>query len=147
MVPESLTGNVKQVVPLLGVKDMERSLRFYVDGLGFTLTNKWVVDERIRWCWIQLGGSALMLQEYVKTHKLAQAPDGTMGVGVTLHFTCEDAVGLYREMKGRGLKPTEPQVGNGMWETQVSDPDAYRLGFDSPTDVAEETMLSEVEGA
>ena len=66
--------NVKQVVPFLRVSDMERSLRYYVDGLGFEMKNKWVVDEKVRWCWLELGGAALMLQEF------------QVGGGVSLNF-------------------------------------------------------------
>jgi hypothetical protein len=32
--------NIRQAVPLFGVKDIEASLRFYVDGLGFTMTRR-----------------------------------------------------------------------------------------------------------
>jgi len=60
------TANLTQVVPLLGVTDMERSLRFYLDGLGFTMKNKWEPEGRIRWCWLTRGGASLMLQEFVK---------------------------------------------------------------------------------
>ena len=33
--------NVKQAVPFFMVTDIEASLRFYVDGLGFAVTNEW----------------------------------------------------------------------------------------------------------
>jgi len=59
-------GNVTEVVPFLRVSSMERSLRYYVDGLGFTMKNKWVVDGSVRWCWLALGGAALMLQEFAQ---------------------------------------------------------------------------------
>jgi lactoylglutathione lyase len=36
--------NVQQTVPLLAVSDMEASLRFYVDGLGFEVRNRWSDD-------------------------------------------------------------------------------------------------------
>lgn len=42
-------GNVKQVVPFLRVSDMERSVGYYVDGLGFTMKNRWVDDGKMRW--------------------------------------------------------------------------------------------------
>ena len=35
-------SNVTEVVPFLGVSNMERSLRYYIDGLGFTMQNRWV---------------------------------------------------------------------------------------------------------
>jgi lactoylglutathione lyase len=136
--------NVKEVVPFLRVSSMERSLHFYVDGLGFTMKNKWVVDERVRWCWLVLGGAALMLQEFPKEGHDSWVPAGKVGEGVSLTFVCEDAVGLYREVISRGLQASEPQVLNHLWTTTLSDPDGYRLEFESPTDVPEETKLSEV---
>ncbi|MGH9421847.1 MAG: VOC family protein, partial [Thermoanaerobaculia bacterium] len=90
--------NVKEVVPFLHITSMERSLRFYIDGLGFTMTNKWVVDGTIRWCWLTLGGASLMLQE------LHKPSSETMGVGFSLNFICEDALSIYREALSRGLE-------------------------------------------
>ena len=58
--------NVKQAVPFFHVPDIEASLRFYVDGLGFVLIKQWAPEGRIRWCWLELGGAALMLQEFRK---------------------------------------------------------------------------------
>ena len=37
--------NVKQAVPFFGVTNMESSLRFYVDGLGFKMKNHWILDR------------------------------------------------------------------------------------------------------
>ena len=132
--------NVKQVVPFFRISDMDRSIRFYVDGLGFVMKNKWVVNEQLRWCWLELGGAALMLQTYVKDSP--NGPVGELGQGVSLAFQCEDAVKLYRDFISRGLEASEPQVGNSLWVTCLSDPDGYRLDFASPTDVPEETKLS-----
>lgn len=44
----------------------------------------------------------------------------------------------------RGIEASEPQVGNNMWVTGLTDPDGYRLFFESATDVPEETKLSEL---
>jgi lactoylglutathione lyase len=136
--------NVKQVIPFFRITDMDRSLRFYVDGLGFTLKNKWVVDEKIRWCWLELGGAALMLQTFANEGHRVEPPTGTLGEGVSLEFQCKDAVALYREFISRGLAASEPQVGNSLWTTGLTDPDGYHLGFESPTDTPEDTKLSEL---
>lgn len=128
--------NLKQVVPFLGVTDMERSLRFYLDGLGFTLKNKWEPEVRIRWCWLTRGGASIMLQEFVKEGHGGQRPEGVLGQGVNLSFQCEDALALYHEFRARGLDPSEPMVGNSMWVTSLRDPDGYRVEFESPTDLA-----------
>lgn len=144
MEPDSLhSENLKQIVPLLGVTDMERSLRFYLDGLGFVMKNKWEPEGRVRWCWLTRGGASLMLQEYLPGRR----PEGVLGQGVSVCFQCGDAVALYREFRSRGIEAQEPFVGNSMWVTCFSDPDGYKLDFESMTDVPEETKLSEFEAS
>ena len=66
-----------------------------------------------------------------------------LGVGVSINFICKDALAIYRQFTARGLAAKRPFVGNGMWVTQVIDPDGYQLYFESPTDVAEETVFSD----
>ena len=136
--------NVTQVVPLLLVSSMERSLAYYVEGLGFVMKNKWVVEGRIRWCWMELGGAAMMLQGFVPHGDRSWLSFGQVGQGLSLNFVCQDALAFYREVKSRGIEASEPRVGNSMWETRLHDPDGYSLNFESPTDVPEETKLSEL---
>ena len=100
---ETMTSaNVKQAVPFFGVTNMAASLRFYVDGLGFKMKQWWIPDAasnhyhsdgKIRWCWLQLGDAAIMLQEFPEEGK----PKETLGTGVNVCFQCEDALALYRE--------------------------------------------------
>ena len=73
----SASENLTQVVPFLGVTDIERSLRFYLDGLGFAIKHKWEPEGRIRWCWLTRGGASLMLQEFAKPEekKLSDVDD------------------------------------------------------------------------
>ena len=139
----TLASNVKQAVPFLNVTDIEASLRFYVDGLGGVVTKQWVPEGRIRWCWLQLGDAALMLQEYWRDGRRSGAPDGPLGQGVSICFMCVDAIAIYRELTSRAVAAERPFVGNGLWVTSVSDPDGYRLAFESPTEVAEETVYSD----
>jgi catechol 2,3-dioxygenase-like lactoylglutathione lyase family enzyme len=133
---------VKQAVPFFNVTDIEASLRFYVDGLGFVVTNHWSPAGRIRWCWLELDKVALMLQEYVRDGRPGGAPPGQLGQGVSICLFCEDAVRIYRDLVSRGIPATDPFVGNGLWVTTVTDPDGYRLDFESPTNVPEETVYS-----
>jgi catechol 2,3-dioxygenase-like lactoylglutathione lyase family enzyme len=42
-----------QSVPLFNVRDMDRSLAFYVDGLGFAVTNEWRPEGELRWCQVE----------------------------------------------------------------------------------------------
>jgi len=136
-------SNVKQAVPFFGVKDIDESLRFYVTGLGFTMTQHWAPEGRIRWCWLELGGAALMLQEYWKDGKPGGGPSGPLGQGVSICFMCANAIAIYHEALARGLAASRPFVGNRLWVTSLTDPDGYRLDFESPTDVTEGTVYSD----
>jgi len=141
------SANVKQAVPFFGVTNMEASLKFYIEGLGFKMTRWWIPDRpedkpdgRIRWCWLEKGGAAIMLQEFLP----ARRPTETLGTGVSVSFSCEDALALYREFKSRGVQTRgRPTVGNRLWVVPVTDPDGYRMEFASPTDAAEESELQE----
>jgi len=132
-------GKVKQAVPFFMVADMTRSLAFYVDGIGFARTNQWIVDGEIRWCWLELGGAALMLQQFAAGDRRFDGSEGALGRGVSICFQCGDAIALYHALKARGLSPQRPFVGNGLWVTCLIDPDGYKLDFESPTDAAEES--------
>ncbi len=132
-------ANVQESVPFFGVTNMEASLRFYVDGLGFVMTNKWIVEGRVRWCWLKLGGASLMLQEFLKD----RMPAGKLGEGVSIYFICQDALAIYHQARQRGLAVRRPFVGNAMWVTGLTDPDGYQVLFESLTDVPEETEYTE----
>ncbi len=135
--------NVQQAVPFFRVSNVEASIRYYVDGLGFQMTKKWIDDGKLRWCWLQLGGAALMLQEFRKEGHDSWVPAGKVGEGVSICFQCKDALEIHREITSRGIQASEPFVGNRMWVTSLSDPDGYKIDFESPTDVPEETKFSE----
>jgi len=146
-VATATSANLKQAVPFFGVSSMEASLRFYVDGLGFKMTNSWIPDRpgdrpdgRIRWCWLERGGAALMLQEFLPERR----PKESLGTGVNVVFMCEDSLALYREFKANGIQMRKrPFVGNCLWVVPVDDPDGYHMEFSSSTDAPEETECVE----
>jgi len=147
-VASTTSVNVKQAVPFFGVTNMEASLRFYQDGLGFKMKRWWIPDHdkhypadgKIRWCWLELGEAAIMLQEFLSECQ----PKEMLGAGTSVCFQCEDALTLYREFKSRGIQTRQrPFVGNRLWVVPLTDPDGYRIEFSSPTDAPEESELKE----
>jgi uncharacterized glyoxalase superfamily protein PhnB len=145
-----MSANVQQAVPFFRVKHMESSLHFYVDQLGFTLKLKWIPEGdghspsagKIRWCRLELGAAAIMLQEFAPQ----DCPRDPLGTGVSVAFTCHDALSLYREFRARGVQVRQrPFVGNALWVVPLTDPDGYCLEFSSPTDAPEESELEEAD--
>lgn len=146
MLPETkIEPNVKQAVPFFHVLNMEESVRYYTDGLGFKLSKEWIDDGKLRWCLLERGGANVMLQEFWKEGQHTNIPDGKLGDGVSICFICDDALAMYHEFISRGIEASKPFVGNGMWVTSLTDPNGYRLDFESYTDVPEETEYSDQE--
>jgi len=135
--------NVLQAVPFFSVANIEESVRYYSDRLDFVMTRKWIDQGKLRWCWLQLGSAALMLQEFRREGHDSRVPAGKVGEGVSIYFQCRDALAVYRAVTRRGVKASRPAVGNGLWETFLSDPDGYKIVFVSPTDLPEDTEFSE----
>lgn len=130
--------NVSLAVPFFMVVNMERSLEFYMQGLGFELKNKWEPRGSIEWCLLQLEEVSLMLQEYRQN-----APKEKHGIGVSICFICQDALKIYNEVLSKHIEVPEPFVGNNMWVVHLADPDGYNIYFESATKVPEETTYSE----
>ena len=122
------------------VTNMDDSLAFYCKGLGFSIANQWEPEGKIEWCWLQLGGACIMLQEYRENPRVEKP-----GEGVSIYFICEDALSVYKPIISNGLIASEPFVGNNMWVVGLNDPDGYKIFFESPTEVEEGRLYSEVD--
>ncbi len=126
------TALLGQLWPLLTVQDMERSLLFYRDRLGFTL----VADDgkprgKMGWCRLERGGSSIILQQWVEEDGQA----GGWGRGVCFYFVCDDADLMFAELSSRGLQLEAPRVAYyGMKQLFVPEPDGYAICFESPTE-------------
>ncbi len=120
---------IQSLNPLLFVQDINRSIAFYQDNLGFQLEGKPVESNgKIFFCGLKRERCALMLQQ-------AEDEDGPpehRGRGVIFYFTCDDADRMHEELTGRGLHLKAPTTAYyGMRQVELSDPDGYVLCFQS----------------
>jgi len=104
--------NIQQAVPFFMVKDIDSSVNFYVNGLGFSITESWIDKGKIKWCWLNMDSAAIMLQEYDEKNNMAKEKAGE---GVEIFFICEDALAIYTQITSNGIPTSEPFVGNKMW--------------------------------
>ena len=138
----TIPPNIKLAVPFFMVRDMEASLNFYIEKLGFTMEMDWRPIEKIEWCWLKRDSVAIMLQQPRTEDDHTIYNDESRGKGISICFQCADALALYHEFTDKGVEIKEPFVGNNLWVVAFDDPDGYRLDFESPTDVPEETKYS-----
>lgn len=82
---------------MLLLSEMETSLRFYVDGLGFEMTRRWMDGGALRWCLLRIGDAALMLQASANPEPPSFLTDGSAGGGVSIWFQCRDSLAIYQE--------------------------------------------------
>jgi len=121
---------------MIFVRDQERSLRFYVDQLGFRV----VADQRFEWGgrWIEVAppdGNANL--------SLAQASPGSdeynlIGQDTRIYFVTEDVQTKYNEWSSRGVRfhspPHKPQWGGIYTRFEDVDGNSFGLaGFDELT--------------
>jgi catechol 2,3-dioxygenase-like lactoylglutathione lyase family enzyme len=133
---------VHEIVPFLHPVSMARSLAFYRDLLGFRIALAWPSPADVRWCRLEHGHAALMLQEPGDVH--GRSPRIPLGQGLSLNFTCSNALAVYDAVIGSGVVVEEPMVSNHMWVVALLDPDGCRIEFHSSTLDPEESTLSQV---
>ena len=124
-----MTGGVRELWPLLEVTDLEASVTFWCERLGFTVIGQAESEGHRFWCRLVRGGACVMLQEGAGNAPSGPAP------GVTLYFVCDDADAMYGDLVSRGLELDPPvDAYYGMRQIFVTDPNGYALCFESPTE-------------
>lgn len=92
--------HAKSMFPSLTASDLTRSLHFYVDGLGFEIVDRSVVDGVLHFVMLKAGTTMLGIGQ----DDFAKGRDRTKGVGVRFWFQTEqDLVALADRAKAAGL--------------------------------------------
>jgi glyoxylase I family protein len=124
-------------VPLLQVFDMQTSLKFYCDVLGFEVVDKTDVDW---WAMIRLGDATLMLNTAYEDGKRPPKADPKRVLGhkdVSLYFEFFDLDGLHAHLRSKGCDVKPPaKTSYGLMQMSLRDPDGYELCFTAPLEVA-----------
>ena len=124
--------------PVLHVKDVEDSLRFYVERLGFTSPWRYGEDGRVHVAQVERQGCALILAD-TWPEKLGK---GLMFISLNAEPATREAAvaaldALRSELESRGAT-----VRDGSWGYRllvVDDPDGNQLFFNYPNDSASGT--------
>ena len=119
--------------PVLHVKDVEASIRFYVNQLGFTSPWRYEEEGKARVAQVERLGCALILAD-TWPEKIGK---GLMFISMNVEpDTRESAVAALDELRAE-LEAKDVLVKEGSWGYRllvVDDPDGNQLFFNYPSD-------------
>lgn len=128
---------MSRLVPELDVSDLDRSLNFYVDAVGFSVVYR---RPEERFAFLDLDGAHLMLEEAAGPgRRFRTAPlERPYGRGVNFQIEAADVDALYERVQKAGFdivipieerwyRRDETELGNRQFV--VADPDGYLLRF------------------
>jgi catechol 2,3-dioxygenase-like lactoylglutathione lyase family enzyme len=118
--------DVRLFEPTFTVDDLERSLRFYTEVLGFVVSDRWTEGGRLKGVLLKAGPSSLGLSQ----DDWAKGRGRKKGVGLSIWCqTTQDIDALAERIKAsRGRLTEEPNDEPGLGRSlAVDDPDGFRL--------------------
>jgi len=113
---------IEAVKPILSVGDVDASIAYYVEKLGFELS----------WCWGEPTAFACVTAGRFEIY-FCKDYQGQPGTWIAIDVDDVDA--LYTEFKDRGADVRQPPTNFewGMREMNVRDPDGHRIRFGART--------------
>jgi lactoylglutathione lyase len=124
--PETL--RLRKLTPMYTATDLQRSIAFYRDVLGFVVGDEWRENGTLSGCEIHAGAVTFMLNQ----DDFKKGRDRAKGLGTRIWcHTAQDLDKLAAEITARGgVLDQEPQ--DMPWGDRVfmiSDPDGFKLTF------------------
>jgi uncharacterized glyoxalase superfamily protein PhnB len=121
--------------PVLHVTDVEDSLRFYVNRLGFTSSWRYEKDGRVHVAQVDRQGCALILAD-TWPEKIGKGP---MFISVNVEAETREAAVAALDALRKELEANGVPVNEGSWGYRllvVDDPDGNQLFFNYPNETA-----------
>lgn len=122
---------IQYLCPMLSVFDMNESLKFFVDILGFKIHQSAGEEHDIGWVWLTRDDLNLMLNTHYEMPERPACPDVSRIAAhkdTILYLGCPDVDGAYVELLKKGFKPEPPNIAPyGMKQLCFRDPDGYGI--------------------
>ena len=126
---------ITELVPMLLCEDVQETLAFYTDVLGFEVRDRMDDVGRSGWASLQCGGARMML---ASPTYIPAAPQVDGRFTQALHYLyVDDVEALHSSVVERGWPATDLVVRfYGMQEFETADPAGHMLVFGQDTDEA-----------
>ena len=121
------SAGLRSIAAGFTVDDVQKSIAWYSDMLGFVVTERWEHDGTLRGAEMSSRGATI----YLSQDDWAQGRDRVKGQGTRLYITTGEVVDTIadRIKAYGGTLDQEPKDDWGMRTFAVSDPDGYKLTF------------------
>lgn len=124
--PESL--RLRDVAPGFTVKNLAQSIAFYVDGLGFTVDQRWETGGELRGVMLKAGRCRIGLSQ----DDFAKGSERVKGLGMSIWLTtAQDLETLVARLKQNGISLSQEleEMPWGGSTFALEDPDGFKLTF------------------
>ena len=120
-----------KLTPVLIVEEIEKSLPFWVDRMGFEKTVEVPEGDRTGFVILVREGAELMLQtvESVRKDMAVFAPEGAVTKGCGMFFEVSDLEDIRKRLEGYPIAMAERVTFYGMREIGVSEPGGHTVIF------------------
>jgi lactoylglutathione lyase len=121
--PESL--RLRSITPVFTVNDLQRSVAFYRDGLGFFVSEKWEEGGQLQGVMLKAGGCHLGLSQ----DDFSKGRDRPKGVGFRISCETLQDVDLFAE-RLKAFGGTIIEGPGERWDTYAftaEDPDGFKI--------------------
>ena len=115
----------------LTANDLTRSLKLYVDGLGFEIVERYERDGKLGGAMLKLGNAGLGVSQ----DDFAKGKDRVKGIGMSMYLeTDQDLASLAQRVKDNGFQLAQDlaPLPWGPMAFTVVDPDGFKLIVASP---------------
>lgn len=126
--------NPMKITPILIVDEIEPSLKFWVDQLGFTKTVEVPEGDKLGFVILQREGTEVMMQSRESIKKDAgPGADAVLERDTSLYIEVEDFADALKRVEGAEILVPERTTFYGMREIFVREPGQHIVGFAAPT--------------
>lgn len=122
---------LKGMTTLIEVFNMETSIKFYSEALGFQVFQSAGNEHGLGWAWLKNGGIELMLNSMYNPGERPELPDAVRVEhhrDTALYFGCPDVDRAYERLQSMGIEAAAPETATyGMRQCYLRDPDGYHI--------------------
>ena len=119
-----------KITPILIVDEIEPSLKFWVEQLGFTKTVEVPEGDKLGFVALEKDGCEVMMQSRASVRKDAgPAADAVLELGASLYIEVDNFGDAVTRLQGAEVLVPERTTFYGMREIFVREPGRHVLGF------------------